>query len=157
MLGTITLSQFGMISACCLLNFEIRSHTYRNSKAPCNSRVGVSLGKLPIVRSKLFCRLSFLKIWVFATNLAGGPVRSHYRTNEHLMERQFNVSADELLHCIPIFSQGTVWLNFCQLINNDWHYDPYKCHNTFAYWFTITSEHPSNLSNSTWTELFKQI
>jgi len=43
-------------SACCLHNFLINSYTFETLKATCNSRLGVRLGKLPVLRRIFFCR-----------------------------------------------------------------------------------------------------
>jgi len=58
--------------ACCPHNFISKLYMYGILNTTCKSRVGVRLGKLPVVRRTLFCRRLSFKRWLSAANSQEG-------------------------------------------------------------------------------------
>jgi hypothetical protein len=65
-------SYFFMNSACCLHYFLIKSYTHGILTAACNSRFGLRIGNLQVMRRTLFCRRCNLKRRVSALLQDGG-------------------------------------------------------------------------------------
>jgi hypothetical protein len=81
-------SWFRMTSASCMHNFVTVIHVWQ-----VESHVHVAnvrLGKLPVLRSTLFCRRCNFVRFVSARNFPGGTSISHHRYNVSFVEGQFN-------------------------------------------------------------------
>jgi len=72
MLQTSTFSWFSVTVARYLHNFVTKSYKYEILNATCKPRVGMRLGKLPVVRRTLFCRRCSFKRWLSTTNSHAG-------------------------------------------------------------------------------------
>jgi len=63
-----------MTVVCCLHSFVTKSYKFGIMNVTCKSRVGVHLGKLPMMRRTLFCRRYNFKAELSAANSHAGQV-----------------------------------------------------------------------------------